>query len=189
MTYIQTIPPAAEPLTLVEAKAHLRVDGADEDALIAALVTVAREHIERETGLALITQGFRLCLDDWPRDGVIQIVRGPVREVTGVIVYDGEGDPAAVSLTDHLLDGEARPARLWLRDPPALGRELNGIEIDFTAGYGASGADVPDTLKRAMLLHVAVMFAVRGAIALDSQPAAIPPGYERLIAPFCRRGL
>lgn len=189
MTLFPTAPPAAEPVTLAEAKAHLRVDGNDEDALIAALVTVAREHIERETARVLINRPYRLCLDDWPADGVIRIGRGPVREVTGVTVYDGEGNATAVSLTDHLLDGEARPARLWLRDPPAPGRALNGIEIDFVAGFGASGADVPDTLKRAMLLHVAAMFAVRGAVPLEAQPAAMPPGYDRLIAPFCRKGL
>lgn len=189
MTLFPTAPPAAEAVTLAEARAHLRVDGNDEDALIAQLITVAREHIERETGLVLISRAFRLCLDDWPADGVIRIGRGPVREVTGVIVYDGEGHPTAVSLADHLLDGEARPARLWLRDPPAPGRALNGIEIDFVAGFGSSGADVPDTLKRAMLIHVAAMFAVRGAGTIAAQGAAMPPGYERLIAPYCRRGL
>lgn len=189
MTLFPTAPPAAEAVTLGEAKAHLRVDGNDEDALIGQLITVAREHIERETGLVLIVRPFRLCLDDWPADGVIRIGCGPVREVTGVIVYDGEGHANAVSLADHLLDGEARPARLWLREPLAPGRMLNGIEIDFVAGFGSSGADVPDTLKRAMLLHIAAMFAVRGAGPVAAQGAPMPAGYERLIAPYCRRGL
>ena len=189
MTLFPTAPPAAEAVTLVEAKAHLRVDGNDEDALISQLITVAREHIERETGLVLIAGPFRLCLDHWPDDGVIRIGCGPVREVTGVTVYDGEGSPSAVSLADHLLDGEARPARLWLREPLAPGRMLNGVEIDFTGGFGSRGADVPDTLKRAMLLHIASMFAVRGAGLVAAQGAAMPAGYERLIAPYCRRGL
>ncbi|MNV87283.1 hypothetical protein D3C71_1813970 [compost metagenome] len=66
---------------------------------------------------------------------------------------------------------------------------MNGIEIDFIAGYGEAGTDVPDTLKRAMLMHVAQMFAFRGAVALENQPAAVPAGYERLVSPFCRVGL
>jgi uncharacterized phiE125 gp8 family phage protein len=44
-------------------------------------------------------------------------------------------------------------------------------------------------LRRAMLLHVAQMYEFRGAISLAQQPAAVPQGYERLIAPFMRRGL
>eukprot|EP01032_Pedospumella_encystans_P001696 gene1696-1977_t len=189
MTIIELAPPTAEPLTLVEIRAHLRLDTEEEDALLSALAIVAREHLERETGLVLAARDFRLCLDDWPADGIVTIARGPVRAVASVTVYDGEGEPQVVDLAGHLLDGDARPARLWLREVPEPGRTMNGIEVEFSAGFGESGADVPETLKRAMLLHVAAMFACRGVVAPDAQPALVPPGYGRLIAPFCRRGL
>jgi uncharacterized phiE125 gp8 family phage protein len=189
MTIIELTPPLVEPLTLVEMRAHLRLDTQDEDDLLLALATVAREHLERETGLVLAARDFRLCRDDWPEDGILTIARGPVRAVTGVAVYDGEGEPRAVDLDGHLLDGQARLARLWLRDVPVPGQALNGIEIEFTAGFGESGADVPETLKRAMLLHVAAMYACRGVVGVEAQPAVVPRGYDRLIAPFCRRGL
>ncbi len=67
------------------------------------------------------SKDFRLCLDDWPADGIVTIARGPVRAVASVTVYDGEGEPQAVDLAGHLLDGEARPARLWLRAVPEPG--------------------------------------------------------------------
>ena len=189
MTIIELTPPVVEPLTLVEIKAHLRLDGEEEDGLLLALATVAREHLERDTGLVLAAREFRLCLDDWPEDGVLTIARGPVRAVTAVTVYDDEGEPQAVDLDGHLLDGQARPARLWLRETPPADRVLNGIEVEVSAGFGEGGTDVPETLKRAMLLHVAAMYACRGVVAADAQPAVVPPGYDRLIAPFCRRGL
>lgn len=189
MTIIELTPPAMEPLTLVEIRAHLRLDTEDEDALLLALAVVAREHLERETGLVLAARDFRLCLDGWPQDGIVTMARGPVRAVTSVTVYDGAGVPQVVDLDGHLLDGEARPARLWLRMAPETAQAMNGIEVEFSAGFGESGADVPETLKRAMLLHVAAMYATRGVIAADAQPAVVRPGYDRLIAPFCRRGL
>lgn len=190
MTIIELTPPVVEPLTLVEIRAHLRLDGEEEeDGLLLALATVAREHLERETGLVLTAREFRLCLDDWPENGILTIARGPVRTVTSVTVYDGEGEPQVVDLDGHLLDGQSRPARLWLRETPAPGQVMNGIEVEFSAGFGESGADVPETLKRAMLLHLAAMYACRGVVAADAQPAVVPPGYDRLIAPFCRRGL
>lgn len=189
MTIIELTPPMVEPLTLAEIRAHLRLDGEEEDDLLLALATVAREHLERETGLVLAARDFRLCLDDWPEDGILTIARGPVQAVKAVTVYDGEGEPQVVDLGGHLLDGQSRPARLWLRETPAPGRVMNGIEVEFSAGFGESGTDVPKTLKRAMLLHVAAMYACRGVVAADAQPAVVPPGYDRLIAPFCRRRL
>ena len=99
-----------------------------------------------------------------------------------------DGQPVSVSLDGHVLDGQALPARLVLSQSPDTARALNGIEIDFTAGFGTA-VDVPDGLKRAMLTHIAQMFACRGVVAPDNQPAVIPDGYERLVAPWLPRRL
>ena len=189
MTIAELTPPAAEPITLAEVKAHLRLDTADEDTLLAALMRAAREHLEGQTGLALIARTFRLYLDDWPDSRVIQIARGPVQTIETVTVYDATGTPVDVDAAGYLLDGTARPARLVLPARPVPERAINGIEVDFTAGFGESGAEVPDTLKRALLLHVAAMFELRGVLAPDEQPGVEPQGYARLIAPYCMRRL
>lgn len=189
MTTTELAPPLGEPLTLAETKAHLRVDSPADDAVITGLIRTVREHLERETGLSLLTRTFRLYLDGWPLSRVIQIGRGPVQTIEAVTVYDATGAPVEIETTGFVLDGQARPARLILPPQPPPQPAINGIEIDFSAGFGATGADVPDTLKRAMLLHAALLYEFRGAVPPASQPAAVPAGYERLIAPFCRRGL
>lgn len=189
MTIAELLPPTAEPITLAEVKAHLRLDTSDEDALLATLIRTARDYLEAETGLCLIVRPLRLYLDDWPASRVIQIARGPVQAIETVTVYDALGDPVEVGLEGSVLDGMARPARLHLANRPATERALNGIEIDFIAGFGESGADVPDTLKRALLLHVAAMFELRGVVTLDEQPGAVPQGYDRLVAPHRLRRL
>lgn len=189
MTYILTTPPAAEPITLVDVKAHLRLDDDHEDALLSSLITTARDHLERETGLCLLSQIWRLCIDAWPRAGILRIVKYPVQAIQNVTVYDHAGARVEVSLEDHLLDGAARPARLWLREQPPPGQVMNGIEIAFLAGFGETAVEVPDGLKRAMLLHVAHMFAFRGVLPLESQPAGVPDGYERLIGSYRLRRL
>lgn len=188
MTTTILTPPTVEPLSLADIKAQLKIDTADEDDLLTSLITTARQHLEAETGLCLMTQTLRLYLDDWPASEVIHLPKTPVQTIDAVTVYDENGHAVQASLQDHLLDGQARPARLWLRNPPLPGRPINGIEIDFTAGFGTA-TEVPDTLRRAMSLHVATMYAYRGVVAPTDQPAALPLGYERLIAPFCRRSL
>jgi len=189
LTYALITPPAAEPVSLAEFKAHLRIDGSDEDALLGSLIAVARDHLERSAGLALISQGWRLFLDDWPEAGVIEIARGPVLAVDAVRAFDELGEESEIPLAGHVLDGVRRPARLWLRARPDGRQAMNGVEIDFTAGFGAAGADVPDMLRRAMLIHAAQMYEFRGAVPVEMQPAGVPDGYDRLVAPFLMRRL
>jgi len=59
-------PPAAEPMTVLEAKAHLRVDFPDDDDYIAALITAARDYAEGFTRRAFLTQSWLLALDHFP---------------------------------------------------------------------------------------------------------------------------
>ena len=47
MALVLTAVPAAEPISLADAKAHLRIDGSDEDALLTALIAAARMFVER----------------------------------------------------------------------------------------------------------------------------------------------
>jgi len=188
MTLIETDPPLAEPVTLAELKAHLRIETSDEDDLLESLIRVARAHLEAATGTALMSRGFRLLLDDWPRGDVIQLMRTPVQTIDAILVYDADGVAQDQDLTGLLLDATAKPARLLVREQPRPSQPINGIEIEFTAGFGA-GTDVPPELKRAILVHAAHLYEFRAAVTAEMQPASIPPGYERLIAPWQRRAL
>ncbi|WP_274424867.1 head-tail connector protein [Chelativorans sp. YIM 93263] len=182
MTLFRTVDPAVEPITLVEAKAHLRIDHESEDELLSGLIRAAREEVERETGLALIDQSWRLVLDDWPKGNMVPVRRGPVRELLSVTVYDRDGAASVLAPENYQLDAVSVPARLYLDNRPEPGLVLNGIEIDFTAGFGEAGTDAPDLLKRAMLILVAHWYEFRGAFDADSQPVSIPDEYRRLIA-------
>lgn len=184
MTYVTVTAPAAAPLNLAEAKAHLRLDGNAEDDYLRGLIAVAADHLERTTGLCPIRRTLRLALQPVPEDGVIQILRGPLQSIDRVTLYDAEGAPSDTPPDTVLFERDGPPCRLELGRGFDRSRAENGIEIEFTAGFGASGAEVPDSLRRAMLLHVALMYDYRGGVTLDSQPAAVPGGYDRLVAPF-----
>ncbi|TCM55671.1 putative phiE125 gp8 family phage protein [Rhizobium sp. PP-F2F-G48] len=189
MTIAELAPPVGEPLTLAEARAHLRIDDTADDPVIADLITTVREHLERTTGLVLIARSFRLYLDRWPQGRVLEIGRGPIRSIETITGYDALGAPFETDMTGFVLDGGASPPRLFLPAAPETARAVNGIEIDFTAGFGTTGAEVPASLKRALLLHLALLHAYRGAVSPGDQPADVPAGYDRLVAPFRRMRL
>jgi hypothetical protein len=66
MPLIQVTPPATEPVSLIEAKEHLRVDGNDDDMLILSLIAAARQYAELICRRVFITQTWKLALDAFP---------------------------------------------------------------------------------------------------------------------------
>ena len=94
MSSILLTPPAVEPVTLADAKAYLRVDNDDDDAVISALIAGARAHVEAQTRRALITQTWRLVRDAWPGDGRIAVLPSPLQQVTAARVYRFDGTTA-----------------------------------------------------------------------------------------------
>ncbi|WP_274629677.1 head-tail connector protein [Arvimicrobium flavum] len=189
MTLFRTVEPAVEPVTLAEAKAHLRLDHDSEDGLVSGLIRAARDEVERSTGLALIDQTWRLVLDRWPRSGCAAITKHPVKAILSVTAYGPDGEASLVDPGTYQFDGLSRPARLHLEADTAPLRAMNGIEVDFSAGFGESGPDVPDLLKRTILLLVAHWFEFRGTFGPGDQPVSFPVGYERMISGYRTRRL
>ncbi len=184
MGLLLNVPPGVEPIGLVEAKAYLRVDGTDEDALIGTLIASARVQVERSCGLALINQGWSLFRDAWPEDGVVRLPLAPVQSVGAIKVHDATGGHAVVPSADYSLDATVRPARVVVtgeRRTPE--RKLNGIEIAFVAGFGESAGDVPAPFRQALLLLVAHGFERRETVAADGADD-VPMTVASLLAPW-----
>jgi len=183
MSMTMTAAPAAEPVTLDEAKAHLRVDGDGENAFISSLIVTSRLQIEAALGLALVTQSWRLTLDDWPADFTIELPMRPVQTVDSIEVCTSGDTDLALAPSMYVLDGNAAPARIVFEAPlPAPCRAAAGITIDFTAGFGGPSS-VPQNIKHALLLLVAHWFENREPQEHEKS-AAVPAAISALLAPY-----
>lgn len=184
--------PAVEPVSLADAKAHLRIDGTAEDPLIGSLILTSRLHVETTLNLALVTQGWSWFLDAWPRRRGVELPLRPVQSIAAVRLYDGSGASTTLAPETYLLDGAGNPPRLVRQNTlvwPKPGRTANGIEIAFTAGYGNTGADVPAPIRQAILLLVAHWYEHRTPLEVGPQ-AEPPPGMvSELLAPYRTRRL
>lgn len=177
-------PPAAEPVSLTEALAHLRVDApAPDAALITALIQAAREHVEAVTGRALVTQTIEARWDAW--EDVLTLPRAPVQSVTSVTYLDDAGAAQTLAADAYRVD----TACILARVTPAFGaawpsaRSVTGaIAVRFVAGYGDAAA-VPAAIKAAMLLLIGHLYENRMA-ATERALAVAPFAVDALLSPY-----
>ncbi len=184
--------PAVEPITLAEAKAHLRVDIAADDTLIHSLIMASRLHIEAALDLALVTQSWRHRRDAWPKARALILPLHPIQSLTSVRIYARDGSHQTLDNDDFILDGSANPPRLvWqgTGTPPTAGRSANGIEIDFIAGFGDLANDVPQPIRQALLLLVAHWYENREPVEIGATATPIPSTVSDLLLPYRRRQL
>lgn len=191
---IRTSAPVAKPVSLAEAREHCRVDANDDDAVISAFIDAAIVYLDGWSGVlgrCIVNQDWRQSAAAWPACGVILL---PFPDVSAATVkyLDADGVEQTVdgALFDRLEDDRGTIIRL--RDAftyPAISKDrADGVRVEFTAGYGATAADVPAALRTAILLMVAHWYANRET-ATEGALSEIPFGASALIAPFRRVGV
>jgi uncharacterized phiE125 gp8 family phage protein len=171
-------PPSVEPVTLDEAKLHLRVDGTADDALIEALISAAREECEHLLERSLARQSLQLLLDEWPEE--IRVPRPPLYSVTDIQYVGADGALAALAATDYAIDLGQEPS--WIlpaldTEWPALAEVANAVVVSYVAGYDP--AECPPLIKQWIKLRVGTLYAYREA---DAERSPVPSEFaNRLI--------
>ena len=184
--------PAVEPVSLAEAKAHLRIDGAAEDALVGSLIVTSRLHVETATSLALITQSWSYVFDTWPRAASVKLPVRPVQSISAVRLHDENAVATTLAPETYMLDGGGTPARLIRYGAPVWprpGRRANGIEIAFTAGFGDAASDVPGPIRQAILLLIAHWYENRSPFEPGGEVEPAPHMVAELLSPYRERRL
>jgi uncharacterized phiE125 gp8 family phage protein len=185
-------PPAVEPVTLSEAKAHCRIDTNDDDAYVASLISAAREWCEQYLDRTLVYTQWVMRFDKFPPDGTMDIelprppmaAAGTATSVALTFTYDN-GTTATYSSASYRVDRSSTPGAVktlygqtW---PPHL-QDDNAISVTWWGGYGASGQDVPAAIRHAMLMLVSHWYETRGAtVSTGAVPQDVPFGVSSLL--------
>lgn len=162
-------PPVLEPLTLVEAKDHLRVDGTTEDSVIEPLIEAVRQHIEGRDGWlgrVLLTQTWEWRLDRFPSgaDAALRVPLPPLQSVTSIQYTDTAGAVQTWSATLYTVDTKSEPARIvpvFGEAYPSTQAVIDAVTVTFVAGYGVNPQDVPATIRSALLLLIGDLYKNR----------------------------
>ena len=181
-------PPALEPITLDDAKTHVRADlsSTAEDGLLSVLIAAARGWAEGYTNRVFVTQTWQEAFDRFPsgcdtprREGygwsrhplrdqsdyqAIRLGLAPVIEVTSVRYVDAAGATQTLATDQYVVDVAALPARIrpaYGVSWPTTRAQANAVTVEYTAGYGDRALDVPGAIRAAILLMLGDLYANR----------------------------
>ncbi len=180
-------PPAVEPVSVSEAKAHLRVDISDDDSYIQNLVSSAREWCEQYLDRTLINTQWTMRLDSFPYE--IELPRPPIATsgtTTAVaLTYTlGDDSTATLSTTAYRVDRHSTPGvvrQLRAGTWPANLDDYNAVAVTWWAGYGASGTSVPAAIRHAILMLVGHWYESRSSVLTGSISKEIEFGVKSLL--------
>lgn len=176
-----------EPLTLEQARRHLRIDDDNtaEDSDISDMIVTARRQAEHETGRALTSQVWERVLDEFP-EAEIELGKASVINVVSIKYIDTAGIEQTLSSALYVLDADTDPGYVL----PAAGVDwpqtypdtTNAVRVRFTTGYLADSDKDRAMLRSWMRLQIGAMYAQRESLALGSTAAELPNRFvDRLL--------
>ena len=183
--------PSVEPVTLAEAKAHLRVDTSDDDAYIVTLITAAREWCEEYLDRTLVHTQWVMRFDRFPVDSTadIELPRPPVvssgTATSVTVAYTLEdGTTATYSTNPFRVDRASTPGAVktnYAQTWPPHRQDDNSVSVTWWAGYGPSGTSVPAAIRHAMLMLVGHWYEFRSSVLTGSISKEIEFGVKSLL--------
>lgn len=210
-------PPAVEPVSIAQAKVHLRVDFDEDDDLIEGLIIAARELCEQKMQRAIFNQTYVLSLDqfnygDW-RSTIPVERRNPLRfsalwesmalrlpmprlvSVTSITYLDNNGEQQTLDPTTYVVDSSSQPGRIVpamsLTWPTTDYYVPGSVKVTLVAGSFGDGVTVnncPSAIKQAILLLVGHWYSHREAVT-EKPMANLPLAVDALLSPYRFMGL
>ncbi len=167
--------PGAEPVSLAEAKAQCRAaDFDDDDAEISAMIVAARTRAETVLRRRLITQTLEFRCSGLGRS--LRLPIAPIQSISSITYLDTANVQQTLATDQYRLDISQVPSRIvpaYLSVWPSVLPDVDTVAVQFVAGYGDTGADVPADIKAAVLMLIGHFYKNReatSATGLDEMP-------------------
>ena len=174
--------PPTLPIGVDAMKQRVRVDFADDDTVIEAMIRDAVRRIDgpKGIGIAMMQQTWRYALDGLSAE--IVLPGWPVKSVTAIRYLDGDHVEQTVPADRYRLVLDINPARIVLsrgHSWPATASTRAAARIDYVLGE-ANPADVHEDLISAVCLYTGYRYEHREA-AGEGAIAELPMSVQHIL--------
>lgn len=191
--------PSTLPVSVVDMKAFLNIEGTADDALIGAFINAATDAVRQYCRRSIMPETLELRLDGFPRAGsdrldrlgagvhvisepwmlgrpdAIDLPFGPVTSIVSVTTYGRDNAATVFSSANYAADA----TRVFLNDGatwPTELRRADAVAIQYVSG----SIPVPAAILQGIRTHVAAMYECREGCEMPPACKALLASYRRL---------
>ncbi len=185
-------PPAAELITLDEARRQVRRDDEDDDAVITSLIAAVMSRLDGVDGIlgrALITQEWSVAFDGFPVGAALCLPLAKVISIGSIVYRDRDNVEQTFAGANYTAHNTAKTAYVKLDTNsawPATYTRDDAVTVTGQFGYGATADKVPAAIRHAGLMLLAHYYENREAVLVGTISSELPQGVMSLLRPFIR---
>jgi len=169
------------PVSLTEAKAHLKVDTTADDTYIESLIKAATQLSEEYTNRFFILTSLKQQASSFAE--IETLFKSKVNNVTNVKYYDSDNNLQTLSATVYNALINYEPAQIQLahgQSFPSITKRNDAVEVNYTVGYG-DASDVPEIIKQAILLTIGNFYENRSSVVIGRIATELPQNVKWLL--------
>ena len=175
-------PATSNPITLTEAKTHLKVDTTADDTFITNLIKSATSSAQEYTNRFFIATTIQQVGDKW--EDISNLLKSPVASVTNIKYVDTSGSLQTLSTDVYFVDDVNKPARIGLKPNqsyPEIIDRLNAVQVNYVVGLAAGPDEVDEGIRQALLLTIGNWYQNRQAVVTGTIATELPMNAKFLL--------
>lgn len=184
-------------VSVAEVKNYCRLglDSSDEDTLIEMLIAASMARCVQETGRALLTTTYKLTADltvsgaeNYPplstftqqTSNKLKLSYPNFLSLTSVVATNAAGTNTTLSAADYKLNHTGVFSTIQILNAS----DAESVAVTYTAGYGATAADIPNPIKVWIMKDVCTAYDNRDSLSLGQVSSTVYPFIDGLLDPY-----
>ena len=181
-TYQVTTAASLYPVTLTEAKSHLKVDTSADDTYIESIIKAATQLSEEYTNRFFINTVIDQTCSSFAE--LQTLFKSKDNDVQYVKYYDSNESLQTLADTEYDKMLSYEPAQIQLADGksfPDITKRNDAVICRYTVGYGSAASDVPEIIKQAILLTIGNFYQNRNSVVVGRIATELPQNVKWLL--------